>query len=159
VSSPTSAAPASTGRRWPVRLRQGANAVNLSTLLGLALARWGRARLERGPHGLVLAHGYARAFPAPRAPAFTVGDVVLLRLDDERLARRPRLLDHEARHAAQYAFWLGPAGFLPAYLVAAAWSWFHTGDFSLRNVFEVRAGLVDGGYVSAPDPGHSGQGE
>lgn len=132
-----------------VRVRQVVNVLNLSTPLGLLLAIAGRARIERGPRGVLLARGYAARFPAPRAPAVTIGDVVLLRLDDERLARRPRLLDHEARHCTQYAFWLGPFGFLPAYLIASAWSWWHTGDFALANAFERRAGLVDGGYLHA----------
>jgi hypothetical protein len=133
-----------------VRLRQAVNYVNLSTPLGIAVALAGRGRLARGPHGLLLAKGYAARFPAAHAPALTIGDVVLLRLDDEALARRPRLLDHEARHSVQYACWLGIFGFLPAYLLASVWSWWHTGDFALRNAFEQRAGLVDGGYVSAP---------
>ena len=132
--------------RRAVRWRRAVNAVNLSTPLGLALAKAGGARVERGPHGLLLARDYRAPFPAPRAPAVTVGDVVLLRLDDERLARRPRLLDHEARHAWQWAAWLGPAGFLPAYLLASVWSWWRTGDFAVGNAFEVRAGLADGGY-------------
>jgi hypothetical protein len=36
---------------------------------------------------------------------------------------------------------------LPLYLVAAAWSLLRGGDPSSYNVFEVRAGLADGGYV------------
>jgi hypothetical protein len=139
--------------RARVITRRIVNIVNLSTPVGLALALAGRARLGRGPHGLLLARGYRARFPAPRAPAVTIGDVVLLRLDDAGLAGRPALLDHEARHAGQYACWLGPLGFLPAYLVASAWSWWHTGDFALRNRFEVRAGLVDGGYVRGPTAG------
>jgi hypothetical protein len=79
-----------------------------------------------------------------------VGDVVLLRLDDEQLARLPNLLDHEARHSTQWACFLGPVGFLPAYLLASAWSWWHSGDFAVRNPFEMRAGLVDGGYARQP---------
>ena len=51
----------------------------------------------------------------------------------------------------QYACWLGPLGFLPAYLFASLRSWWLTGDFALRNVFEQRAGLLDGGYVSGRD--------
>jgi hypothetical protein len=80
----------------------------------------------------------------------TVGDVVLLRHDDEKLARFPNLLDHEARHSTQWACFLGPIGFLPAYLLASAWSWWHSGDFAVRNPFEMRAGLVDGGYARQP---------
>lgn len=130
-----------------IRLRQIANLINLATPLGLLLALTGRARLARGPHGVIVAHGYRSPFPAPRAGAVTVGDVVLLRLDGDGLARLPRLLDHEARHSVQWACFLGPVGFLPAYLLASAWSWWRSGDFAVRNPFEMRAGLVDGGYV------------
>jgi hypothetical protein len=126
--------------RW--RLRQVANVVNLSTPLGLALALAGRGSLRRGPDGLLVAH--AVRLPA-KAPAFTVGNVVLLRLDDAALARRPRLLVHEARHATQYACCVGPL-MLPLYGLAAAWSWLRCRDPSSYNIFEVRAGLADGGY-------------
>ena len=127
--------------RW--RLRQVANVVNLSTPLGLALALAGRGTLRRGPDGLLVAH--AVRLPA-KAPAFTVGNVVLLRLDDAALARRPRLLAHEARHATQYACCVGPL-MLPLYGLAAAWSWLRCRDPSSYNIFEVRAGLADGGYA------------
>jgi len=88
------------------RLRQVINVINLSTALGLLIAVLGRARFQRGPDGLLLAKGYR--LPVPPAPAFTVGNVVMLRLSDERLARRPMLLAHEARHSTQYAWCLGP---------------------------------------------------
>jgi hypothetical protein len=133
-------------------VRQVVNVLNLSTPLGLVLACTGRARFARGPHGVIVAHGYRSPVPAPRAGAVTVGDVVLLRLSPEQLAARPRLLDHEARHSTQWAWFLGPAGFLPAYLGASVWSWLRCRDFALRNPFEVRADLVDGGYLRAPDP-------
>ncbi len=135
---------------WPVTLRRVVNYANLSTPIGLAFAAIGQAQVRRGPHGVLVAHGYRARFPAPHAPAITIGDVVLLRADDEILLRRPRLLDHEARHSAQYACCLGMFGFLPAYLLAAVWSWWFTGDFALRNVFERRAGLADGGYLRQP---------
>ena len=118
--------------------------VNLSTPLGALAAVAGRARLQRGPDGLLLARGYR--LPVPPAPAFTIGNVVLLRLDNAALARRPGLLAHEGRHATQYAWCLGP-GLLPLYLVAAGWSWLRCRDFATYNVFERRAGLADGGYA------------
>jgi hypothetical protein len=127
--------------RW--RLRQVVNMVNLSTPLGVGLALAGRGSIRRGPDGLLLAH--AVRLPA-RAPAFTVGNVVLLRLDDAALARRPRLLVHEARHATQYACCVGLM-MLPLYGLAAGWSWLRCRDASSYNVFEVRAGLADGGYA------------
>jgi hypothetical protein len=134
-------------------LRSVVNAVTLATPLGLALARMGGARVVRGPDGLLLALDYRAPVPAPRAPAVTVGDVVLLRMSSADVAARPGLLAHESRHAVQWACWLGPVGFLPAYLLASGWSWLRCRDFALRNTFEIRAGLVDGGYVRRPDDG------
>ena len=133
-------------------LRSVVNAVTLATPLGLALARMGHATMVRGPDGLLLALNYRAAIPAPRAPAVTVGDVVLLRMSSADLAARPSLLAHEGRHAAQWACWLGPLPFIPAYLLASAWSWVQCRDFALRNPFEVRAGLVAGGYVQPDTP-------
>jgi hypothetical protein len=126
-----------------MRLRQVANWLNLSTPLGLLVARLARARTEDGPEGLVLARGSRLRVPA--APAFTVGNVVLIRVDDTVLARRPRLLVHESRHATQYAFCAGPL-LIPLYGLAAVWSWLRVGDPATGNVFERRAGLADGGY-------------
>ena len=129
--------------RASLRVRQVINLVNLSTLLGLLIAGAGRARVQSGPDGLLLARGYRLGLP--RAPAFTVGNVILLRLTDEQLARRPKLLQHEARHATQYAVCIGPV-MLPLYFLAAGWSWLRCRDFAWKNVFERLAGLADGGY-------------
>lgn len=123
------------------RLRQAVNAVNLSTLAGLVVARSLSASLERGPDGLVLARGAGGTFP--RARAFTVGNVVVLRTEPG-----DDLLRHEARHATQWAWCM--LLFLPLYLLAAAWSYARTGDHFSRNVFERRAGLAEGGYVERP---------
>jgi hypothetical protein len=128
-------------------VRQAVNAVAGSTLLGLAVAKAGSAQLSPGPHRLVLATGYRPGLP--RAVAFTVGEVVVTRLDREALLGRPALLGHEARHAGQWACWLG-LPFLPAYALAGAWSWLRTGDPWSRNAFERRAGLAAGGYREAP---------
>jgi hypothetical protein len=139
------------GVRVPLRVRQVVNLVNLSTPLGLLVALAGRADVRRGPDGLLIARGYR--LRVPRAPAFTVGNVVLVRLDDEALARRPRLLVHEARHATQYAWCVGPL-MIPLYGVAAAWSWVRSRDLAAYNVFERLAGLEDGGYRTRPGDGH-----
>jgi hypothetical protein len=130
------------GVRRALRVRQVANWANLSTPLGLLVAWLGRARTAVGPDGLVLAHGYRLRVPS--APAFTVGNVVVTRVDDV-LARRPRLLVHESRHATQYAVCLGPL-LIPLYGLAALWSWLRAGDPATYNVFERLAGLEDGGY-------------
>jgi hypothetical protein len=127
------------------------NWVNLSTPLGLLVAKAGGARMSPGPHGLLIASGYRFRVPPVRGRAITIGDVVLLGIDEATLADRPRLLAHEARHAGQYARWLGPVGFLPAYGLASLWSWWLTGDAALRNHFEGHAGLVEGGYCGRPE--------
>ena len=137
--------------RASMRLRQVVNAVNLSTLLGLLVAAIGRARVQSGPDGLLLARGYR--LRVPDAPAFTIGNVVLLRLTDEQLARRPLLLKHEGRHSTQYAICIGPV-MLPLYFLAAGWSWLRCRDFAWHNAFERLAGLADGGYV---DPRPAGR--
>ncbi len=124
-------------------LRLVVNVVNLSTPLGLAVAKISGARLASAPDGLLLAHGYS--WPVPPAPAFTIGNVILVRADAANATARPRLLIHEARHSTQYAWCLG-VGMLPLYFVAAGWSWLRARDFSSYNVFERLAGLEDGGY-------------
>ncbi len=118
------------------------NLLNLSTPLGAVVALAGGATLHRGPDGLALAHGYRP--PVPTAPAFTVGNVVVLR-DAAVLSRHPRLLTHESRHASQYAWSAGPL-LVPLYGLAAAWSWLRCGNPFLHNWFERDAGLEDGGY-------------
>lgn len=116
---------------------------NLSTPSGLLIAAVTRTRVLRGPEGLIVGVGYRPRWP--RAAAFTVGNVVLFRAGLDDVAARPRLVAHESRHATQYALCLG-LPFLPAYLLAAGWSVLRCGHPALRNVFEVRAGLADGGY-------------
>src|SRR5690606_26995945 len=100
-SSPAGPLPRDTGRVKPsYRLRQVANALNLSTALGLLLAvtaARGPRGVRRGPDGLLVAGGYRPPFPV--ASVFTVGNVVLLRGDASRLADGSRLMRHEARHA------------------------------------------------------------
>jgi hypothetical protein len=127
--------------------RRAVNLLNGSTAAGILVAATGRARLSRAPAGLLIGAGYR--LPVPVAPAFTVGNVVLTRMDAAALAAAGPLLRHEARHATQYAC-CGGLPMIPAYLLAAAWSWALTGDFGARNVFERRAGLADGGYSERP---------
>ncbi len=133
--------------------------MNLSTPVGLALARAGQARIEHGPYGLLLAWDYRSGLLPVRGRAMTIGDVVLLGIPESALVRRPNLLRHEARHAGQYARWLGPLGFLPAYGLASLYSWARTGDPALRNHFESRAGLLDGGYIHRAHPTEAGSAE
>ena len=133
--------------RASYRARRAVNLLNGSTAAGILVAAAGRARLARAPDGLLIGARYR--LPVPVAPAFTVGSVVITRMDAAALAAAGPLLRHEARHATQYAC-CGGLPMIPAYLLAAAWSWALTGDFGTRNVFERRAGLADGGYSDRP---------
>ncbi len=127
--------------RW--RVRQVVNLVNGSTLLGLAVARLGSARVAAGPRHLLIATGYR--LPLPVARAFTLGNVICTRYQPGWLEAHPRLLAHEERHTWQYVACLG-LPMLPLYAVASGWSWLRTGDVALGNAFERLAGLDDGGY-------------
>jgi len=137
--------------RGRYRLRQVANAINLSTPIGLALGKLGNAKLSAWTNGLVIASEHR--LPFPPTPAFTMGNVVLVRASRAQLdqfnAEFPELMRHEERHTTQFAFCLGPV-LVPMYLGACAWSWVRTGDWWSRNAFETRAGLSDGGYLANP---------
>ena len=126
-------------------LRHLVNALLGPTLLGLLVAAFSGCKVRRAPYGLLIASGYRLRLPT--ASAFTVGDVVVARYSYDELIGRPRLLLHEYRHSVQWACWLG-LPFLLAYAAASLWSLLLAGNPWQRNVFEVRAGLADGGYVS-----------
>ncbi|MGH3207521.1 MAG: hypothetical protein ACRDNO_07155 [Trebonia sp.] len=127
------------------RVRLAVNLLNGSTLAGLGAAKAGGARLARLPDGLLVGTDYR--LPAPSAPAFTLGNVIIT----HRAVLEPDtpLLRHEARHSTQYA-WCGGLLMLPLYFTAAGVSWLVSGDFGAWNVFERAAGLADGNYTARP---------
>jgi hypothetical protein len=128
------------------RLRLVVNLVNGSTIFGAVVARAGGARLAKGPDGLLTATGYRP--PVPVAPAFTVGNVIIVnRRHPHPLP--PAVFAHEARHATQYA-WCGGLLMLPLYFAAVGISWALCGNLGAWNAFERQAGLADGGYPSRP---------
>lgn len=131
-----------------MRVRRIGNLLNLSTALGVLVARLGGARVRRGPHGLLLAEGCR--LPLFGAGAMTIGDVVLTagRFGD-LVGALPRVLEHESRHATQWLRW-GGLPFLAAYGLGALWSLLRTGDRGAGNPFERAAGLEDGGYREVP---------
>jgi hypothetical protein len=96
----------------------------------------------------VTATGYRP--PVPAAPAFTVGNVIIVTRRWQgpapMQASAPRMFAHEARHATQYA-WCGGLLMLPLYFAAAGASWAVCGDFAAWNIFERQAVLADGGYA------------
>ena len=75
--------------------------------------------------------------------------MIVTRLDADGVRGARVLLEHEARHATQFA-WCAGLVMLPLYFTAAGVSWVLTGDFGSRNIFERRAGLADGGYTDRP---------
>jgi len=131
-----------------MRGRRIGNIANLSTALGLVLAALGRARVRRGPHGLLLAEDCR--LPLFGAGAMTIGDVVLTSGRFADLVRAlPNVLEHESRHASQWLRW-GGLPFLLAYGAGGLWSLLSTGDRGAGNPFERAAGLADGGYRELP---------
>lgn len=131
--------------RW-TRVRTILNWLNLSTPLGLAVARAGGATIVRRGRGTYLATGYRYGFPV--ASAFTIGSVITSKHDPAYFAARPVLLQHEDRHCTQYAFVLGVV-MLPVYFFFIGLSWVVAGDHSSYNPFERLAGLADGNYPPA----------
>jgi hypothetical protein len=130
------------------RLRWWGNIANLSTPLGLAVAKIGRASIERGPRGLYLGEHYRLRFPI--AGAFTIGNVITTGSTwDVMVNRYPNLLRHEEGHTWQYLYCAG-LPFYPLYAVSMAWSLLRTGDRAARNFFERQAGLALGGYQDQP---------
>ena len=125
----------------------GAAGMLSGTWLCSRCAAAGRARLGPGRDGLLIGERYR--LPVPPAPAFTLGNVIMTRIERDALLGQEALLAHEARHATQFA-WCAGLVMLPLYFTAAGVSWVLTGDFGSRNVFERRAGLADGGYTDRP---------
>ena len=133
------------------RLRQIANLLNGSTLLGLLLAACARTPVSSGPRGLLIASRL------PLAAALCRGLHRGQRGRSSAPGRNPPcanpvLLGHEERHSTQYAWCLG-LPFLPLYFIAAGWSLWRTGNPGSANFFERHAGLQAGGY---PRPGLPG---
>ncbi|MDX6276941.1 MAG: hypothetical protein QOJ72_1069 [Nocardioidaceae bacterium] len=128
--------------RW-TRLRTVLNWINLSTPLGLGVAKLGGATISRRGRGTYLATGYRYGFPV--ASAFTIGSVIDTKHDSSYMHDRPLLLQHEDRHCTQYAFCVGIL-MLPFYLLFVGVSYVLAGDHSSYNPFERLANLSDGGY-------------
>jgi hypothetical protein len=125
------------------RVRTVLNWLNLSTLLGLGIAKVGGASIVRRGRGTYLATDYRFGFPV--ASAFTVGSVITSSHDLAYFVERPVLLQHEDRHCTQYAFVLGVV-MLPLYFLCVGISYAIAGDHSSYNPFERLANLADGNY-------------
>jgi hypothetical protein len=134
-----------TGWEW---LRFVGNFVNLSTVVGLSVAKLGRANIKRGPRGLYFGESYRFKFPI--AGAFTIGNVLTTSTTwDKMLDTYPDLIKHEEGHTWQYLYCLGLPYYVP-YVIFMGWSVLRTGDRAARNFFERQAGLAMGGYIDYP---------
>ena len=112
-----------TGRQW---LRFVGNYINLSTIVGLAVAKLGGASIKRGPRGLYLGEGYRFKFPI--AGAFTIGNVLTTSTTwDKMLGKYPDLIKHEEGHTWQYFYCLGLPYYIP-YVILMGWSVLRTSD-------------------------------
>ena len=92
-----------TAMRPRLRVQQVVNLVNGSTLTGLGVAALGGAAVARSADGLFTGTGYR--LPVPPAPAFCLGNVIVIRGDG--IDPGSPVFRHEARHATQFA---GAAG-------------------------------------------------
>jgi hypothetical protein len=84
----------------------------------------------------------------PPAPAFTLGNVIMTRIERDALLGHEALLAHEARHATQFA-WCAGLVMLPLYFTAAGVSWVLTATSAPATSSSAR-GLADGGYTDRP---------
>ncbi len=142
---PVKAGGPETGWQW---VRYLGNFINLSTPVGFAVAKIGRATITRGPRGLYFGENYSLRFPI--AGAFTIGNVITATSTwDQMLARYPFLIKHEESHTWQYLYCFGLPYYIP-YVIFMGWSVLRTGDRAARNFFERQAGLEIGGYTDYP---------
>jgi len=130
-------------------LRHLINAISGISLFGviLGLISRGKPAIDHS-RGLIIFLNCT--IPWRWASAVTFGDVVLVLSPPIRWASvaemPPKLLDHEEKHAIQYTYTLG-LPYFPLYWLACGYSWLKAGDHWSFNVFEVKAGLADGGYI------------
>jgi hypothetical protein len=127
------------------------NKINLSTYLGLLIAKIFGGQTVKLDNGLYM--NYGRKGKYQKADVVTVGDVFLVKFDKDCIHCQQRnlyilsdnLLRHETKHSEQYAI-LG-LFFIPLYILASIKSYIIYRNFWQGNIFEIRAGLEDGNYI------------
>jgi len=132
--------PAATADLWPV-LRAGMNLAVTVPAVVWGLARGGRLEVH-GPGLVVVAGMHGGAGPRE---GLLIGNAYLTEMRSAQF--RHGLLDHEIHHADQWAV-LGPALLPPLYAFAEVAGEMFTDCGRGGNVFEIEAGLTDGGYDS-----------
>jgi hypothetical protein len=128
------------------------NNFNLSTFLGLLIAKIiGGTTIQLDNHIYI---NYGRKGKYLKAWAITIGDVVLAKKDkncDKCKSGKPhdlsdRILRHELKHSEQFANF-GGVIFLALYLFASIKSFIIYKNVWQGNIYEIQAGLQDGGYI------------
>ena len=132
--------------------RQRLNRINLSTPLGLLIAKiFGGATIQLN-NGIYV--NYGRKGKYNNSWAITIGDVILTKTDKNcKLCQSGKhhdlsnaLLRHELVHSEQYAKF-GGLIFLALYLFASIKSFIIYRNRWQGNIYEIQAGLQDGGYI------------
>jgi hypothetical protein len=128
------------------------NNFNLSTFLGLLITKIiGGTTIQLDNHIYI---NYGRKGKYNKAWAITIGDVVLAKKEKNceqcKLGHAyylpNRILRHELKHSEQFAKF-GGVIFLALYLFASIKSFIIYKNVWQGNIYEIQAGLEDGGYI------------
>jgi len=132
--------------------RQRLNRLNLSTFLGLLISKIIGGTTIQLNNGIYI--NYGRKGKYNSSWAITIGDVILAKQDrhcDKCKSGTPhdlanRILRHELKHSEQFAKF-GGVIFLALYLFATIKSFIIYRNHWQGNIYEIQAGLKDGGYI------------
>jgi hypothetical protein len=119
-------------------LRHNLNNINLSTLLGLTIAKFLGGKTIQLDSKLYI--NYGRSGKYIKYKAITIGDVILARKE-----LKTSLINHELKHSIQFAY-LGIL-FFPIYALFSLYSYYKYSNTWQGNIFEINAGLEDGEYI------------
>jgi hypothetical protein len=132
--------------------RQRLNKLNLSTFLGLLISKIIGGTTIQLNNGIYI--NYGRKGKYNKAWAITIGDVILAKKDKnckKCKSGKPhdlsdRILRHELIHSEQFAKF-GGLIFLALYIFASIKSFIIYRNHWQGNIYEIQAGLKDGGYI------------
>ena len=132
--------------------RHKLNNINLSTFLGLLISKIIGGTTIQLDNKLYM--NYGRKGKYSKAEVITIGDVLLVKFDKNCIHCQqkdlyklfPSLLRHELKHSEQFAKF-GGIIFLALYLIASIKSFIIYRNVWQGNIYEIQAGLKDGGYI------------
>lgn len=132
--------------------RHKLNNINLSTFLGLLISKIIGGTTIQYLNGIYI--NYGRKGKYLKARAITIGDVILVKQEKGcKLCElgKPHdlsnaILRHELKHSEQFAKF-GGIIFLALYLLASIKSFIIYRNVWQGNIYEIQAGLKDGGYI------------